>query len=129
LFCGDCLFAAGCGRIFEGNPAQMLDSLAKLSTLPADSLVCCAHEYTLSNLRFAKAAHPDHPVITARLSEAESMRERDLSTVPSLLMHELQTNPFFARAGRSGTDPPGRAQHREQGRPDSPFCRIKGLEK
>ncbi len=73
----------------------MLDSLAKLSTLPADSLVCCAHEYTLSNLRFAKAAHPDHPVITARLSEAESMRERDLSTVPSLLMHELQSNPFL----------------------------------
>jgi hydroxyacylglutathione hydrolase len=95
LFCGDCLFAAGCGRLFEGNPAQMLDSLAKLCTLPADSLVCCAHEYTLSNLRFAKAAHPNHAAINARLSEAESMRDRDLSTVPSLLMHELQTNPFL----------------------------------
>jgi hydroxyacylglutathione hydrolase len=58
-------------------------------------LVCCAHEYTLSNLRFAKAAHPNHAAINARLSEAESMRDRDLSTVPSLLMHELQTNPFL----------------------------------
>ncbi|NCZ75391.1 MAG: hydroxyacylglutathione hydrolase [Betaproteobacteria bacterium] len=95
LFCGDCLFAAGCGRIFEGSPAQMLDSLEKLSALHPESLVCCAHEYTLANLRFASAAYPDHPQIAARLQEAIALRAQDLPTVPSLLRHELQSNPFL----------------------------------
>lgn len=95
LFCGDCLFAAGCGRIFEGNPRQMLDSLARLCELPEDSLICCAHEYTLSNLRFAKAAYPSHEAIEARLLEAETLRAQDLPTVPSLLKHELMSNPFL----------------------------------
>ncbi|MEY3477584.1 MAG: hydroxyacylglutathione hydrolase [Pseudomonadota bacterium] len=92
---GDCLFAAGCGRIFEGNPRQMLDSLARLCELPEDSLICCAHEYTLSNLRFAKAAYPSHEAIEARLLEAETLRAQDLPTVPSLLKHELISNPFL----------------------------------
>jgi hydroxyacylglutathione hydrolase len=95
LFCGDCLFAAGCGRMFEGNPAQMLESLARLCTLPEDSLICCAHEYTLSNLRFAQAAYPTHEIIKARLLEAEVLRAQDIPTVPSLLIHELQSNPFL----------------------------------
>ncbi|NBS38887.1 MAG: MBL fold metallo-hydrolase [Betaproteobacteria bacterium] len=95
LFCGDCLFAAGCGRIFEGDPAQMLESLARLCELPDDSLICCAHEYTLSNLRFARAAYPTHELIQARMLEAETLRAQDMPTVPSLLIHELQSNPFL----------------------------------
>jgi len=95
LFCGDCMFAAGCGRIFEGSPAQMLDSLIRLSSLPGNTLLCCAHEYTLANLRFARAAHPEHPAIEERFNEAQKLRQRGVPTVPSLLMHEFQTNPFL----------------------------------
>ena len=95
LFCGDCLFAAGCGRVFEGSPAQMLNSLGRLSALPADTQLCCAHEYTLANLRFALAAYPDEPAIQERFKEAEQLREQGKPTVPSLLSHELASNPFL----------------------------------
>ncbi len=95
LFCGDTLFAAGCGRLFEGSPAQMQSSLERLAALPGPTLVYCAHEYTLSNLRFAQAAFPGDATIRARLAEAEAARARAQSTVPSSLAIERATNPFL----------------------------------
>lgn len=98
LFCGDTLFAGGCGRLFEGTPAQMLASLGKLSALPGETLVHCAHEYTLSNLRFAAAVEPACEAVADRLAEARRRREAELATVPSRLGDELETNPFLRTA-------------------------------
>lgn len=95
LFCGDTLFAGGCGRLFEGTPAQMHASLARLAALPGDTLVCCAHEYTLSNLRFAHAVLPDDAVLADRLAEAETLRARDLPTLPSSITIERAGNVFL----------------------------------
>ena len=95
LFCGDTLFAGGCGRLLEGSPEQMLESLGRLSALPDDTLVYCAHEYTLSNLRFAAAAEPDSAEVRLRLDEATRMRAQDLPTVPSTVGIERGTNPFL----------------------------------
>lgn len=95
LFCGDTLFAGGCGRLFEGSPAMMLNSLDKLCQLPAETRVYCAHEYTLSNLAFAKAVEPDNSELEARLQQDKNKREQNLPTVPSTLATELQTNPFL----------------------------------
>lgn len=95
LFSGDTLFAGGCGRLFEGTPAQMLASLDRLAALPPETLVHCAHEYTLSNLRFAAAVEPDTPAVQARLDEVEQLRAQGLATVPSSLDTELATNPFL----------------------------------
>lgn len=98
LFCGDTLFAGGCGRLFEGTAAQMLESLGKLAALPAETLVHCAHEYTLSNLRFAAAVEPACEAVSDRLAEARRRREAELATVPSRLGDELETNPFLRTA-------------------------------
>ncbi|AZP13090.1 hydroxyacylglutathione hydrolase [Undibacterium parvum] len=95
LFCGDTLFAGGCGRLFEGSPKQMLASLDKLAALPDDTLVHCAHEYTLSNLRFALALEPENSALRQRMLSAQSMRQNGLATVPSVLALEKQTNPFL----------------------------------
>ncbi len=95
LFCGDTLFGAGCGRLFEGTPEQMLNSLKKIAALPSDTMIYCAHEYTLSNLRFALAAEPRNPALIHRMEQASSTREQGKSTVPSPLALELQTNPFL----------------------------------
>lgn len=95
LFCGDTLFAAGCGRMFEGNPVMMQGSLQKLADLSPDTLVYCAHEYTLGNLRFATAVMPDNAALQARQREATAQRERNEPTVPSRLAIELATNPFL----------------------------------
>ncbi|WP_295748056.1 hydroxyacylglutathione hydrolase [Undibacterium sp.] len=95
LFCGDTLFAGGCGRLFEGSPKQMLASLDKLAALPDDTLVHCAHEYTLSNLRFALALEPENSALQQRMLSAQSMRQNGLATVPSVLALEKQTNPFL----------------------------------
>lgn len=95
LFCGDTLFAGGCGRLFEGTPVQMLASLDKLAALPDDTKVYCAHEYTVSNLRFAHAAEPDNAAIAARLREEQAKRERQIPTVPSSIGLEKETNPFL----------------------------------
>lgn len=95
LFCGDTLFAGGCGRLFEGTPQQMLASLDKLAALPDDTLVHCAHEYTLSNLRFALALEPGNMALQQRMLSAQSMRQHGIATVPSLLVLEKQTNPFL----------------------------------
>lgn len=95
LFCGDTLFGAGCGRLFEGTPAQMADSLARLAALPDETEVYCAHEYTEANLRFAAAVEPDNPAIRRRMAEAAAMRARGEPTLPSTIGLEKATNPFL----------------------------------
>lgn len=95
LFCGDTLFAGGCGRLFEGTPAQMVDSLSKLRQLPDTTRVWCAHEYTLGNLRFAIIVDPNNPALNQRLRQVEIARQQDQETVPSELGLEKQTNPFL----------------------------------
>ena len=95
LFCGDTLFAAGCGRLFEGTPAQMQASLAQLAALPCATRVCCTHEYTLDNLRFARAVEPDHPALLQRQTECQALRAQGLPTLPSTLGLEQATNPFL----------------------------------
>jgi len=95
LFCGDTLFGAGCGRLFEGTPAQMMDSLAKLAALPEDTLVYCAHEYTLSNLRFAAAVEPGNQAVQLRLVADSEKRGTHLPTIPSTIAIEKATNPFL----------------------------------
>ncbi|MGV3593484.1 MAG: hydroxyacylglutathione hydrolase [Gammaproteobacteria bacterium] len=98
LFCGDTLFAAGCGRMFEGTPPMMHASLRKLAGLAPDTQVYCAHEYTLSNLRFAAAVMPDNPDVQARIESDSKKRERGEPTVPSNIGLELRTNPFLRSA-------------------------------
>lgn len=95
LFCGDTLFAGGCGRLFEGTPAMMLASLESLAALPPATRVYCAHEYTLANLTFARAVEPANEALQQRLSDAEQTRARDEPTVPSDIALELATNPFL----------------------------------
>jgi hydroxyacylglutathione hydrolase len=95
LFCGDTLFSGGCGRLFEGTPAQMQASLAKLAALPGDTQVCCTHEYTLSNLRFATAADPDNAALAAHMQHCLALRAKGLATLPSSMGLELQINPFL----------------------------------
>ena len=95
LFCGDTLFAAGCGRLFEGTPAQMFDSLQKLAALPGDTRVYCTHEYTLSNLAFAAAVEPANGSISERIAASEAMRAQNQPTVPFPLSGEMLTNPFL----------------------------------
>ncbi len=95
LFCGDTLFSGGCGRLFEGTPAQMLSSLDTLAALPGATRVCCTHEYTLANLRFARAVEPDNEALVAYDIQCRALRERKLPTLPSSLSLELQINPFL----------------------------------
>ena len=95
LFCGDTLFSGGCGRLFEGTPAQMLASLDTLSALPDDTRVCCAHEYTLSNLRFARAVEPGNDGLARYEQECIALREQGLPTLPANLANERHINPFL----------------------------------
>jgi len=117
LFCGDTLFSGGCGRLFEGTPAQMLASLDALAALPDDTRVYCAHEYTLANLRFALQVEPANADLQAWQHEAQALRERDRPTLPTTIGREKRVNPFLrarlagvrraaeARAGRSLSAP------------------------
>ncbi|MBR7799280.1 hydroxyacylglutathione hydrolase [Undibacterium fentianense] len=95
VFCGDTLFAGGCGRLFEGSPAQMLDSLDRLAKLPGQTSVYCAHEYTLSNLKFALEVEPDNLALQARMLREQEKRAENIPTVPSTIDLEVQTNPFL----------------------------------
>ena len=95
LLCGDTLFSLGCGRLFEGAPAQMLASLDRLSTLPGDTQVCGGHEYTVANGRFAITIEPDNPKLHARLQEVTALRDSNRPTLPVSLASELATNPFL----------------------------------
>ena len=95
LFCGDTLFGAGCGRLFEGTPAQMAASLERIAALPDDTLIYCAHEYTEMNLRFALAVEPDNPALAQRVGKVAAQRVAGLPSVPSTLAEEKATNPFL----------------------------------
>ena len=95
LFSGDTLFSAGCGRLFEGTPADMHASLARLAALPSATRVCCGHEYTLSNLRFAQAVEPSNVQVAAHIARCTDLRERGEPTLPSTLALEGQINPFM----------------------------------
>jgi hydroxyacylglutathione hydrolase len=95
VFCGDTLFSAGCGKLFEGTPAQMHASLTKLSALPDATRVCCGHEYTVSNLRFAQAVEPDNADITRHMEACKELRARGKPTVPSPIGRERRINPFL----------------------------------
>jgi hydroxyacylglutathione hydrolase len=95
LFCGDTLFSGGCGRLFEGTPAQMHASLAKFAALPGDTRVCCTHEYTLSNLRFAAAVEPRNADLADYTERCKALREAGQPTLPSSMALELKINPFL----------------------------------
>lgn len=117
LFCGDTLFTCGCGRLFEGTPRQMSESLAKLAALPDDTRIFCGHEYTMANIAFAAAVESGNTVLKQREADDRKKRSQDLPTVPSTLGLEKATNPFLraavpavaaaagAHAGRALHDP------------------------
>ena len=95
LFCGDTLFSCGCGRLFEGTPAEMHASLTRLAALPGSTQIYCAHEYTLANIAFALEVEPDNPDLIARHSEALSLRRQNRPTLPVSLSSERASNPFL----------------------------------
>ncbi|MET4580159.1 hydroxyacylglutathione hydrolase [Ottowia thiooxydans] len=95
LFCGDTLFSGGCGRLFEGTPAQMLASLDSLAALPSATRVCCAHEYTMANLRFASAVEPGNEVLAEYYQKCEALRAAGTPTLPSSIGVERAINPFL----------------------------------
>ncbi len=98
VFVGDTLFAMGCGRLFEGTPAQMHANMRRLATLPGDTAVYCAHEYTQSNGRFARVVEPGNADIAARMAEVDALRAQGLPTVPTSIALERATNPFMRAA-------------------------------
>lgn len=95
LFCGDTLFVMGCGRLFEGSAADLWQSLQKLKTLPPDTRVYCAHEYSENNARFALSVEPDNTDLQSKMAQVKQLRSAGLPTVPSTLKEELNTNPFL----------------------------------
>jgi len=95
LFCGDTMFSSGCGRLFEGTAEQMVQSLAKLTALPNNTKVFCAHEYTQANLRFAQAVEPNNPMLATRIATVEKLRRDNQPSLPSSIELEKQTNPFL----------------------------------
>ena len=117
VFCGDTLFSAGCGRLFEGTPPQMLESLERLAALPEATRVCCGHEYTAANLRFARAVEPDSVPVAKAQADVAALRSRGEPSLPSTIGHERAINPFLRarttgiraaasrHAGRALTDP------------------------
>lgn len=126
LFCGDTLFAGGCGRLFEGTAAQLYGSLSALASLPDDIFIYCAHEYTLSNLRFALLVEPGNERLQARYQNAQILRQRREPTVPSTMRLEKETNPFL----RCHIPAVAAAASRHAGRPVQPgletFATLRG---
>lgn len=104
LLCGDTLFSGGCGRLFEGTPAQMLASLDALAALPPNTRVCCAHEYTLSNLSFASAVEPGNAALADYLARCTQLREHGEPTLPSTIQNERAINPFLRSRERAVID-------------------------
>lgn len=98
VFVGDTLFAMGCGRLFEGTPAQMFANMQRLAALPGDTTVYCAHEYTQSNGRYALVAEPDNAALAERMAQVDTMRAQGLPTVPTTIALERATNPFMRAA-------------------------------
>ncbi|MBW8191718.1 hydroxyacylglutathione hydrolase [Neiella marina] len=95
LFCGDTLFHAGCGRLFEGSPQQMLHSLSRLAQLPSQTKVYCTHEYTQANLAFAQAVEPNNGEVSLTVAEVQALRVDDRPTLPSTIAEQLRINPFL----------------------------------
>jgi len=120
LFCGDTLFAAGCGRVFSGTHEQLHASLSKIAALPPQTRLYCAHEYTLDNLGFAEWVEPDSEAIRRRIERERAARARNEPTVPSLLSDELETNPFL----RSHVPQVIAAAERHAGRPLSQAAEV-----
>jgi hydroxyacylglutathione hydrolase len=116
LFCGDTLFASGCGRLFEGTPTQMTHSLGKFAALPPETAVYCTHEYTLSNIRFALAVEPANADLIAWSEKANALRQSNQPTLPTSIAHELRVNPFM----RSDQPAVVKAALRESGAPALP---------
>ncbi len=121
LFCGDTLFAGGCGRLFEGTPAQMVASLSQLRDLPDSTRVWCAHEYTLKNLQFALTVDGDNPDLQQRFREVKEARRLSQATVPSLLGLEKRTNPFLR------WDDPTLQAAVKSNEPVQTFARLRGM--
>ncbi|NJR40287.1 MAG: hydroxyacylglutathione hydrolase [Leptolyngbyaceae cyanobacterium CSU_1_4] len=121
LFCGDTLFAGGCGRLFEGTPTQMVDSLSKIRALPDLTRVWCAHESTLGNLRFAVTVEEQNKDLQVRLEQVKAMRQRLEATVPSVLGEEKATNPFLR------WDQPGLQARVKSQNPIQTFGRLRGM--
>ncbi|HEY9803408.1 MAG TPA: hydroxyacylglutathione hydrolase [Leptolyngbyaceae cyanobacterium] len=121
LFCGDTLFAGGCGRLFEGTPTQMVESLTKLRSLPENTRVWCAHEYTLKNLQFALSVDGGNTELQKRLDEVKTQRSQGIATVPSLLGVEKRTNPFLR------WEQPSLQAAVNSNDPIQTFARIRGL--
>jgi hydroxyacylglutathione hydrolase len=95
VFCGDTLFAGGCGRLFEGTPEQMRYSLSRLAALPSETLIYCTHEYTQANLQFALAVEPGNKALLQRVIQVDLQRQQHQATIPSILAEELSSNPFL----------------------------------
>ncbi|NEP20369.1 MAG: hydroxyacylglutathione hydrolase [Leptolyngbya sp. SIO4C1] len=121
LFCGDTLFAGGCGRLFEGTPAQMVDSLTKLRQLPDQTRIWCAHEYTLKNLKFALSVDGQNAALQQRYQQVAIARQQQQPTVPSLLGTEKQTNPFLRWDGAALQTAANSSD------PVQTFARIRGM--
>ena len=124
LFCGDTLFAGGCGRLFEGSAAQMAASLGCIAALPGDTRVYCAHEYTLSNLRFALAVEPGNAALLQRRDDCVQLRERGEPTVPSTIAMERSTNPFL-RCTVPQVQAAARAHQPQAGDPTAVFAALR----
>jgi hydroxyacylglutathione hydrolase len=125
LFCGDTLFACGCGRVFEGTPAQMLASLQKLAALPDDTRVYCGHEYTLANIRFARTVDPQNPALAEREARAQALRDAGRPTLPSTLGEERATNPFLRCAEPAVIESANKYLGKRIGDPVSVFAAIR----
>jgi hydroxyacylglutathione hydrolase len=121
LFCGDTLFSGGCGRLFEGTPTQMVESLSKLRALPDNTRIWCAHEYTLNNLKFAVTVDGDNADLQRRFDEVKAYRSRGEATIPSLLGVEKRTNPFLR------WEQPSLQSSAKSSDPIQTFARIRGM--
>lgn len=121
LFCGDTLFAGGCGRLFEGTPTQMVDSLSKIRQLPDQTRIWCAHEYTLNNLKFALTVESQNVALHERYTQVKAARQQKKSTIPSFLQLEKQTNPFLR------WDQPELQAIANTGDPVRTFAKIRGM--
>ncbi|MBX3600568.1 MAG: hydroxyacylglutathione hydrolase [Rubrivivax sp.] len=124
LFCGDTLFSGGCGRLFEGTPAQMSASLARLAALPDDTRVCCTHEYTLSNLRFAAAVEPANEALAEYTRHCSALREAGEPTLPSTIAQERRINPFL-RCSEPAVVAAARAQGAANDEPVAVFAALR----
>lgn len=127
VFCGDTLFRAGCGRMFEGTPDIFHHSLQKLAQLPPNTLVYCTHEYTLANIAFAKMVEPDNPDLLELEQNCQKLREQDLETLPSTIDSELKTNPFLRCTESTVIQSAERAQNKSLSDPVETFATIRQL--